>query len=127
MKSEEEYLYWIEASEIDWDTAKVSYEAGLYSSCVFHCQQSVEKKLKGILAYTGKPKFSHSLTNLMELLVDADNIPEDIRSALSELDLHYTHSRYPGITSIKKLYTKRKAEEAMEWTKSLIIYTDSLK
>jgi HEPN domain-containing protein len=124
--SEEEYGYWIEASEIDMETARVSFEAGLYSSCVFHCQQAIEKRLKAILAFTGKPKFSHSLTNLMEMLVDSEQIPEEIRIALSELDLHYTHSRYPGITSIKKLYSKKKAEDAIAWTKLLKSYADSL-
>ncbi|MCC5816715.1 MAG: HEPN domain-containing protein [Leptospira sp.] len=124
--SEEEYRYWLEASEIDLETAQVSFKAGIYSSCVFHCQQAVEKKLKAILAYSGKPKFTHSLTNLMELLVESGDIPEDIRQAISELDLHYTHSQYPGITSIKKLYSKKKAEDALVWADLLLKYADSL-
>lgn len=124
--SEEEYGYWLEASEIDLLAANATYKEGLYSSCVFHCQQAVEKKLKAILAYTGKPKFTHSLTNLMEMLVEPDSTSEEIREALSELDLHYTHSRHPGITSIKKLYTQRKAEDALAWTDKLLKFADSL-
>jgi HEPN domain-containing protein len=124
--SDEEFEYWLEASDIDMQAADATFKQGLFSSCVFHCQQSVEKKLKAILAYSGKPKFTHSLTNLMEMLVEPENIPDEIRDALSDLDLHYTQSRYPGITSIKKLYTKKKAEDAMRWADMLLKYADSL-
>ena len=125
--SEEEYRGWLEASEIDVKAAQATLQAGVFSACVFHCQQAVEKRLKGLVAWSGKPRFTHSLTDLIEGVVGSfEEIPAEVKEALAELDLHYIQSRYPGITSLKKLYSEKKAKEAIEWMQQVFQFLDNL-
>ncbi|MBE7440711.1 MAG: HEPN domain-containing protein [Spirochaetales bacterium] len=127
--SEEEYQYWLEAANLDQEAAQQLFAAGNYSACTFHCQQAVEKAFKACLYYSGRALFTHSLTNLAEELSKrlGIDLPEDILTACRELDFHYIPSRYPGTTSIKKLYTKEKAGSALEWMEECLSYVRALK
>lgn len=127
--SEEEFQNWKEISELDEKAAYVLYKTRNYPLCVFHCQQAVEKYLKALIYYSGKPNFSHSLTQLGNELERrlAKKLPRAVANAFNELDFHYTSSRYPGIMSVKELYTKAKAEQALGWMETCLRYLRALK
>ncbi len=127
--SEEEFLNWKEISELDQKAAHTLFKARNYPLCVFHCQQAVEKYLKALIYYSGKPKFSHSLSQLgaeLEIRL-GKRMPKNVVNAFNELDFHYTSSRYPGIMSIKDLYTKAKAEQSLKWMETCLRYLKALR
>lgn len=127
--SEEEFRNWQEISELDEKAATDLFTLGNYPLSVFHCQQAVEKYLKALLYFSGKPQFSHSLTQLGNELAKRTGtpLPEEVATAFNELDFHYTASRYPGVTSLKDLYTKAKAEQALQWMQTCLRYLKALR
>ena len=127
--SEEELKNWIEISALDEKAARDLYATKNYPLAVFHCQQAVEKYLKALIYYSGKPKFSHSLGQLGEELEKRLNksLPKNVKTAMNELDFHYTTSRYPGIMSVKELYTKAKADQGLLWMNTCLRYLKALK
>ena len=67
--SQEEFEAWLEASKADADAAETLMVAKNYSLVAFHSQQAVEKYLKALIAYSGKPRFTHSLVELSHALI----------------------------------------------------------
>jgi HEPN domain-containing protein len=126
--SEEEYLNWMEAADLDQSAAESLFQNEQYSTCTFHCQQAVEKALKACLYYSGRAIFSHSLISLAEELGKRlqTELPPQILDACRELDFHYITSRYPGASSIKKMYTREKAAETKEWMNQCLSYIKAL-
>lgn len=126
--SDEEFQNWLEASQIDEQAARSLFQVQNFPACVFHCQQAVEKLLKALIARSGKIKFTHSLVNLCEIIEECtgSNLPANIREAMNELDFHYAASRYPGTTALGKLYSEKKAEEALGWMQTSLSYLKSL-
>jgi HEPN domain-containing protein len=127
--SEEEFRHWQEISQLDEKAAVDLFALGNYPLSVFHCQQAVEKYLKALLYFSGKPQFSHSLTQLgAELAVRLQTaLPEEVATAFNELDFHYTASRYPGVMSVKDLYTKAKAQQGLDWMNTCLHYLKALR
>ena len=56
------YNKWLEIAERDFAIAKILFKAKYYETCLFHCQQSLEKLLKGIIADNTRvhPPYIHS-------------------------------------------------------------------
>lgn len=127
--SEEEFRNWQEISELDEKAARALFAHGNFPLCVFHCQQAVEKYLKALLYFSGKPQFSHSLTQLGAELAKrtGTELPEPVATAFNELDFHYTASRYPGVMSVKDLYTKAKAQQGLDWMNTCLRYLKALR
>jgi HEPN domain-containing protein len=126
--SQEELEAWLEASKADEDAANTLMAARNYSLVAFHAQQAVKKYLKALVAYSGKPKFNHSLIDLSNTLAEINNflVPPAIRQDLVNLEFHYAASRYPGHTRISHLYNEQKAEEAIECMQRVLQYLESL-
>lgn len=126
--TESEYNSWLEASGLDKEAAYSLVQSGQYNLSVFHCQQAVEKYLKALIAYSGKPVFSHSLLALAEETESrlAEKFPEGVTDCLRKLDMHYTLSRYPGIVSLTKLYDIKSAQEAVQWMETCLSYIKTL-
>jgi len=60
---------WLEFSRQDLVMAELALKEGIYNQVCFHCQQCVEKCLKGILANQGeKSPRTHSIVDLIGLL-----------------------------------------------------------
>lgn len=86
---------WIQRSEYDIETAEAMLKTGRYLYVAFCCQQSVEKRLKAIIAdKTGKiPPRIHNLVRLAQL---ADIEPSQVAAKLlRQLNLYYIEGRYP--------------------------------
>jgi len=126
--SEEEFNNWVETSGLDEKAARDLHATKNYALAVFHCQQAVEKYLKALIYYSGKPRFSHSLAQLAGDLEKrtGKKIPKNVKTAMNELDFHYTTSRYPGIASVKALYTKAKAAQGLRWMNTCLRYLKAL-
>jgi HEPN domain-containing protein len=93
---------WIEKADHDLGTAQVTY---LYipkyrDTIAFHCQQSVEKYLKGYLYFLDIPfKRTHSLNYSLSLLSQQVEITDELFDIATVLEDFAVEIRYPD-TSI---------------------------
>lgn len=90
--------HWIEKADHDLGTAQVTY---LYlpeyrDTIAFHCQQAVEKYLKGYLFFLDIPfKKIHSLNYLLSILSKKVEISTELFDKASELEDFAIEIRYP--------------------------------
>ena len=85
---------WFDFAEQDYKAAKKLFTEFNHITC-FHCQQSSEKYIKGLLVLLQiNFKKSHNLTYLLELL--SQDVPDDIMLAAEYLNEFAVETRYPG-------------------------------
>ena len=85
-------------AEHDIGMAKLAldYKPEYTDSICFHCQQAVEKYLKAYLIFIGiRFKKSHSLSYLLDLIEEKEEVPEDIYKKADQLDNYSVKTRYP--------------------------------
>lgn len=85
---------------------------GLYGVACFHCQQAVEKSLKGFIRHSGsRYPLTHNLRELLKIAVKFNNILSKYdTSYLDELSALYLTTRYDDVSFINS--TKEDAEIA---------------
>lgn len=87
---------WIFFAEQDLQAADVLLREFLIAGCLYHCQQAVEKALKGFLVSRGhEPRRTHDLIGLVRLCIVESDIFEDILSDVAEINPFSTQTRYP--------------------------------
>ena len=97
---------WVEKAEGDFATAGREVRARKqpnYDATCFHAQQAAEKYLKAYLQEHGTsiPR-THSLIELLELVLTFDPGTEPQRSNLIILDRYAVRYRYPGDSADRK-------------------------
>jgi HEPN domain-containing protein len=66
----------------------------------FHCQQAIEKLLKGMLAERGLPiQKTHDLTILIDHLLPAEPALRSLRRGLKGVSRYAVEYRYPGLNT----------------------------
>ncbi len=87
---------WLRGAKADLDLATVIAK-GFPARAAFHAQQSAEMALKAILvAISDDHPTTHASSQLVrELRTLSFEVPDDVASAGSSLDLYYLVSRYP--------------------------------
>ena len=114
------YKDWYDKAEKDLQGAKIlfQYEAD-YGLVAFHCQQAMEKGLKGfILQHLIELTEGHSLVYLCKR---ASGIDEEIKRYLKDcayVNQFYIETRYPADIIVK--LDKNEAEECIEMTERLL-------
>jgi HEPN domain-containing protein len=69
----------------------------LMSDIAFHCQQTIEKAIKGFLVFKGKTfDRTHDLDELAESAVECDPLLSEVLQPAKELTVYATMYRYPG-------------------------------
>ena len=89
---------WMERSAADLRSAQVLLEASppLTETSCFHCQQTVEKALKALLAYRNVEfPWSHQIGYLFDLCADFDESIEQFRDSAVPLTDYAVRFRYP--------------------------------
>jgi len=89
---------WIEKADHDLGTAQVTfiYLPNYRDTIAFHCQQAVEKYLKGYLIFLEIPfKKLHSLNYLLSLISQQDEISNGLFDQASELEDFAVEVKYP--------------------------------
>ncbi len=104
---------WFDFAEKDLQAAQRLYKEFNHIAC-FHCQQSAEKYIKGLLVLLQIDfRKSHNLSYLLELL-DQD-LPENILFSAEYLNEYAVEARYPGeFSSISDDETKTALKYAKE-------------
>jgi HEPN domain-containing protein len=111
---------WLYKAVHDMEMAKLAmeYKPELRDLICFHCQQSVEKALKAYLVYLDIPfRKTHSLTYLLDLLVEHENISDEMYSDLEKLESYAVEIRYPD-----NLYepSEEEAKEALKIASKIV-------
>ncbi len=119
---------WFFFADEDLKTAKAVLREGIYNQVCFHCQQGVEKTLKGFLRSQGRsvPK-THSLDDLVDICSGIDTDFQKIKRACVKLDDYYTSTRYPDVAEEvfpEGLATKQDAKEALEALRRIMDFVD---
>ena len=90
---------WVLKAEEDWLGANelAALKPPLRDLACFHCQQSAEKYLKGLLQEKGvvAPK-THDLDHLLDLLLPYDGTLSTLRRGLDTLNSYAVEYRYPA-------------------------------
>lgn len=93
---------WIEKGDHDLGTAQLTflYIPRYRDTIAFHCQQAVEKYLKGYLFLNNTDfKRTHNLNYLLSLVSQFDSVNDDLYDKVTELEDFSVEIRYPD-TSI---------------------------
>ena len=127
MKEMELVCKWYEKAKNDLIVAEHSFE-DLYPrqieiSC-YHCQQAIEKALKGFLLYNEiDPPKTHNLIMLCQMCMEIDDSFEEILDDCTELTSYGVITRYPNEVEITEAESKiaiRKSKEIHNFCISLI-------
>lgn len=115
---------WLEFAKQDLKMAEVALREKFYNQTCFHCQQAVEKFLKGYLIAKNKevPKI-HFLDELLNLCAQIDKNFEKLKDYCSKLDDYYIPMRYPDALPgmlLDGLPNEKDALEAISFTKEIM-------
>lgn len=95
----EEVGRWLCKARHDWSAVEKLFTPDCEETeiAAFHCQQAVEKTLKGFLVYR-RIDFEriHDLGRLLDYCAGADQDFESLRDAVEPLTLYAVTFRYPG-------------------------------
>lgn len=105
---------WIAKAESDFAAARLTLEYGEESIAdiiCFHCQQCVEKYLKGFL-HEQEIEFrrEHDLIPLLELCAAVDDTFNSLQNALESLEGYAVTIRYPGAVATRSMAEKAVAD-----------------
>lgn len=106
---------WIDFARMDFLTAKHLYEhmypKPLEIIC-YHCQQCVEKLLKGVLLSKGEAiKKTHDLGLLAEMLQEYETVDEKYLEMCDDLTPYGVKIRYPQELYIEEHHVKKALQE----------------
>lgn len=120
---------WIDMADTDYGVAEhlfKTYYPKPYEIICYHCQQAVEKMIKGIIIAVeipgGMPK-SHDLSFLLNLVKNRISVPEKIYDYADELTPYGVAIRYPNELFLEERHAKtalQMTQEALEWGKEII-------
>ena len=116
MKNEKILKEWMEFAEMDFLTAKHLYEhmypKPLEIIC-YHCQQAIEKLLKGVLISKDVTiKKTHDLGLLAEMLQEYTEADEKYLEMCDDLTPYGVKIRHPQELFIEEYHVKKALEEA---------------
>ena len=91
------YFDWLERAECDLLSAKILKDNdGDNCNAAFHCQQCIEKALKGYILYvTGRHVDGHNLTFLCRNVCQLDRKFDEWLDESASLNRYYIETRYP--------------------------------
>jgi HEPN domain-containing protein len=104
---------WVSKAEVDYQAARWLGDESrrFHDQICFHCQQSAEKYLKGILQEQGVPfDRTHDLERLLVVLLPAHRKLRGLRCGLKFLRRFAVAARYPGDRT-----TRRESNAVLRW------------
>ena len=118
------YNEWFSMALKDLNGAKILLEHDADSGLVcFHCQQAIEKYLKGyLIVKTGRLYEGHSLIKLCKFAVEYDEKFSEFMKDLSFVNVFYIETRYPAEDPIK--VAREDALECIRIAERLISFID---
>ena len=114
--AEEDIQEWLAYAEADRASAHNALQMADYRDAAFHCQQAIEKLLKTVIvAETGqRPPYVHDLRTLLRRIRQIA-IPRELARAISDMDIYYTGTRYPGVLDHEMFSQERISSLVAQW------------
>jgi len=111
---------WLDKSSKDLAAAKVLNQDGYFNDTVaFHCQQSIEKALKGFILYkTSELAEGHSLVYLCKQASAIDDTFKTYIKDCAYVNQYYIETRYPADFPIE--VSDEEASECFEIAEKII-------
>ncbi len=119
---------WYDQGKRDYERALLDVQYGYYEWACFTFQQCTEKIIKSLGLYQGVTLWGHSLTEMLKLLSQHLEVPEQVLDEARKLDLFYLPLRYPnGFASGKPAdyFTESQAREAHNAADQIIRFCES--
>ena len=113
----EDVWLWFDYGDADLETAEhlLTMRRLRLEIICFHCQQAVEKYLKGYLLYNGVfPPKIHDLDRLCDMCKEFDAEFESIYGECERLSDYGVQSRYPNEMLIEEHHMKKALEDAKQ-------------
>lgn len=120
---------WYEQGRRDLEKARLDAEQRYFEWACFTAQQATEKVIKALGLKRGISLWGHSLNEMLGLLADTLDIPDEVREKARLLDLYYIPPRYPNGFAAGKpadYFTERQAKEALDAAGEVIRFCESL-
>lgn len=113
------YYDWIERAKEDLEAARLLLTHDVTrDAAAFHCQQCIEKALKGYLLYrTGNGADGHNLTWLCKQAIQSDARFYEWLDESAALNRYYIETRYPA--DIPMELTPERVERAFRMAESM--------
>ena len=108
---------WLKHADDNIDTALLLKEMRPqhYEIICYHCEQAVEKYLKGFLVFKGKmPPKTHDLNNLCTLCSEQDNSFQNLQPQCSYLTPFAVQPKYPNDLDITDADVEKAVKFALE-------------
>jgi HEPN domain-containing protein len=119
---------WYEQGKRDLERARLDVHHRFYEWACFTSQQSAEKVIKGLALKLGLTIWGHSLTEILRILSERIEIPEQLKDEAKLLDLYYIPSRYPNGFPLGKpadYFTEKQAREAIDAADHILRFCES--
>jgi HEPN domain-containing protein len=119
---------WYEQGKRDLERARLDVAHRFYEWACFTSQQSAEKVIKGLALKLGLTIWGHSLTEILRILSERIEIPEQLKDEAKLLDLYYIPSRYPNGFPLGKpadYFTEKQAREAIDAADHILRFCES--
>ena len=107
---------WFEYAQNDFEAATIlsNQSKPKFEIVCYHCQQCVEKMLKGFIALRGgKLQKLHDLVVLCEYCSTYDSTFENILTKCSDLTIFSSEVRYPNVLEIDNYHMKYALESTI--------------
>ncbi len=116
----QEVQRWIDFAISDLETARVLYDAQKFPAAVFHCQQMIEKALKGL--YISEVDAMFPRTHSLAEIAQPTSFPRDQFDFLRQLTSRYIDTRYPGFPTEKmtEIYDEEYAAEVLAKSEGIL-------
>jgi len=110
----DKYNEWFIMANKDLKSAKILFEHDADNEIVcFHCQQTIEKYLKGyLIAVTGELQEGHNLLKLCKKAMIHNNRFSNYLKDMAFVNAFYIETRYPAIDPL--IVTKEDSEECFK-------------
>ena len=111
---------WIEMARKDMQGAEILFEHDADNGIIcFHCQQAIEKSLKGyLISVTGVLQDGHSLVKLCKNAATQNSLFSGLLKDMAFVSTYYIETRYPAEDPL--LVSKEDAAECMAISKKMI-------
>lgn len=116
------YYKWLEKALSDLQTARLikTYDGDCYA-VAFHCQQAIEKALKGWLLFkSGRHYDGHNLTYLCRQAAQLDSNFQEYLDESAALNNYYIETRYP--TDLPFVITEQEIISVLRMAEDVFAY-----
>lgn len=121
-----EFNEWFQMAKKDIRSAIILFEHGADNEIIcFHCQQAIEKYLKGYLIFArGELQEGHSLIKLCKKAMIHENTFGDFLKDLAFVNTYYIETRYPAVDPLE--VSNNDTEECLRITDKIVAKIDKL-